>query len=420
MLPPHPPSERLTPPRLAILADDFTGACDASGAFGAAGLEVVVCLQTPREPIDAAVVAVDLDVRERPADAAYESTRAVAGQLRALGCERLFAKIDSTLRGQVGAVVRGAVDGAGLRGALVAPAFPEQGRLLLGGALRLVGRDTAFDAPSLVALLGETAAGVELDVARAGPAAMRLAVERRLAAGSRLLAVDADSAACLRAVVEAWWARHDLLLAGSAGAARAARWALQQAFRQHPWRPAPERAAGAAGGAPTRAGRGTAPEFKGTVLVVAGSPAEATLQQIELLQRQADAAVVAVGPGQQAQPPAGGRQVAVLRTRPPEGTGRDAGAHAEAVAETAAAWARRFRPAGLVLVGGATARHLCELLGVGTLRVTGELAPGVPAGRLVGGPWDSVPVVTKAGGFGGPRQLLDAVRSFNMDQEDPA
>ena len=37
---------------------------------------------------------------------------------------------------------------------------------------------------------------------------------------------------------------------------------------------------------------------------------------------------------------------------------------------------------------------------------------GVPFGRLIGGVWDGLPVVTKAGGFGGPDTLLDAVRAL--------
>ena len=47
----------------------------------------------------------------------------------------------------------------------------------------------------------------------------------------------------------------------------------------------------------------------------------------------------------------------------------------------------------------------------------GELAPGVPFGHLVGGQWDTVSVVTKAGGFGTPTTLLDVVRALMSKQD---
>jgi hypothetical protein len=35
-------------------------------------------------------------------------------------------------------------------------------------------------------------------------------------------------------------------------------------------------------------------------------------------------------------------------------------------------------------------------------------------GTLEGGPWDHVAVITKAGGFGAPSTLLDAVRALGV------
>ena len=56
---------------------------------------------------------------------------------------------------------------------------------------------------------------------------------------------------------------------------------------------------------------------------------------------------------------------------------------------------------GLVVTGGATAREVMEALGERTISLAGEVEPGVPYGRLGGG----LPIVTKAGGFGGPATL---------------
>jgi 4-hydroxythreonine-4-phosphate dehydrogenase len=63
------------------------------------------------------------------------------------------------------------------------------------------------------------------------------------------------------------------------------------------------------------------------------------------------------------------------------------------------------RAGGLVLTGGATARAVLAALGVDLIRLAGAPAPGLAAG-LAG----ELPVVLKAGGFGSPRTLLEAMR----------
>jgi 4-hydroxythreonine-4-phosphate dehydrogenase len=76
------------------------------------------------------------------------------------------------------------------------------------------------------------------------------------------------------------------------------------------------------------------------------------------------------------------------------------------------------RCSGLVLTGGETARSLLDRSGVATLRLVGEVEPGIPlsvatavtpAGSLC------LPVITKAGAFGSPQSLLschDAIRTL--------
>jgi uncharacterized protein YgbK (DUF1537 family) len=106
--------------------------------------------------------------------------------------------------------------------------------------------------------------------------------------------------------------------------------------------------------------------------------------------------------------------VLVVCTPSPTCGARDLGGWARTVAATVAAWADEFRPGALVLTGGATARAVCERLGAHGARLQGELEPGIPTGYLVGGIWDGVRVVTKAGGFGAPETLLDVVRALGV------
>ncbi len=86
--------------RLAVVADDLTGAADAAAPF---------------------------TVRGRPAAEARARTPRAVRRLR--DAELLFVKIDSTLRGQVRADVEGALATWDAAAAVATPAFPAQGAL---------------------------------------------------------------------------------------------------------------------------------------------------------------------------------------------------------------------------------------------------------------------------------------------------
>ncbi|HJQ28319.1 MAG TPA: nucleotide-binding domain containing protein, partial [Rubrobacter sp.] len=80
------------------------------------------------------------------------------------------------------------------------------------------------------------------------------------------------------------------------------------------------------------------------------------------------------------------------------------------LAEVAARLSEEGRFDGLVLTGGSTAVKVSRRLGASGIRLKGEVETGIPFGTLIGpGPY---PVVTKAGGFGGPDTLVRAVEAL--------
>ena len=82
----------------------------------------------------------------------------------------------------------------------------------------------------------------------------------------------------------------------------------------------------------------------------------------------------------------------------------------ESLKETLAAAGSRI--AALFLSGGDTAAAVCGLLGARAIELEDEIDPGVPRGRLVGGLYDGVPVVTKSGAFGPPDALIRIAEYF--------
>lgn len=75
-----------------------------------------------------------------------------------------------------------------------------------------------------------------------------------------------------------------------------------------------------------------------------------------------------------------------------------------------AACATEAPPDLLLATGGETLLHLCVALDAERLDVMGELAPGIPVSRLVGGGWDGITVISKSGGFGAPGFFDDLIR----------
>lgn len=69
-------------------------------------------------------------------------------------------------------------------------------------------------------------------------------------------------------------------------------------------------------------------------------------------------------------------------------------------------------PSALVLVGGDTAFSVCSRLGAWGIEILGQVEPYVPLGRLVGGLFSGLPVVTKAGSFGDEESLVRAIEAL--------
>jgi uncharacterized protein YgbK (DUF1537 family) len=71
---------------------------------------------------------------------------------------------------------------------------------------------------------------------------------------------------------------------------------------------------------------------------------------------------------------------------------------------------RHVRPGGLLLCGGDIAIAACSALGARGIELQGEVEPGVPWGRLVGGELADLATVTKAGGFGKVEAFARSIR----------
>jgi uncharacterized protein YgbK (DUF1537 family) len=79
----------------------------------------------------------------------------------------------------------------------------------------------------------------------------------------------------------------------------------------------------------------------------------------------------------------------------------------DGLAQAGSRLVRDGRISGIVATGGDTANALCNALGAEALEILGEVEAGIPVMRLLGK--QSLPLVTKAGGFGSPAAMGDAL-----------
>jgi uncharacterized protein YgbK (DUF1537 family) len=409
-------------PQIAIVADDLTGAADTGARFAQAGALTMLALAAA-EPPESDVLVISTESRHLKKDQAAlmvrQAVQRVGGDV-----DRVYKKIDSTLRGHPGPELAAVMDGLGLERALVAPAFPAQGRTTVGGRQLVDGRPVEYSSfgcqvrgSDLVALFGQGAGRrparlVELSVVRRGSAAV---CEAFAFPGPNLLVADAETEVDLMTLAQAALTCGLRLLCGSAGLARAlaAAWSWDSVARS------------SSVGMRSRQGKAAKPSLPthplGPALVVAGSRHQRTARQVAVAQGRG-ALVLRLRPGGLGDDDQGIERT-IERAAEHLAQGRDVilttigladlPLGEQGVAACLAGMARRLvidRQVGrLVLTGGDITAATCAALEASTLWLQGEIQPGIAWGVLLGGLLPGLPVVTKAGGFGTGDTLVAAI-----------
>jgi uncharacterized protein YgbK (DUF1537 family) len=356
-------------PRVAIIADDLTGALDTSTPFVAAGMSVAVAVTI--EGVAEAlvtrpqVIAVNTASRDMTPEAAALAVAKAANMLACGGPPGIvFKKVDSRLKGNIGAETAALSEVLGRAQVVVTPAVPDQARFVRGGAVG--GRGLGNPLPIAPFFAG-----------------LPLAADIR----------DAESDGDLDRIVAGISDWRGTLLVGARGL----------------------------GGALARllgddgAGGARCSLDPDATLFAFGSTDPITLAQIDALRPLAR--IVEAGDGHLHGPPEA-RLPLVLHTSSERANPSTTVAQrfAEGVARTIAA----CRPSWLVMGGGETTLAILRRLGVRVLHPIGEAAPGLPAFDIALDGGKLLHCITKSGGFGSSdvlAGLLRAGRRGHGDQE---
>jgi uncharacterized protein YgbK (DUF1537 family) len=397
-----------------VIADDFTGSNDTGVQIRRRGIPVRVVFSgsgvTGKESC-----VLDTESRGLPGAEAFQKTASEVAEIPFNDFSQVMKKVDSTLRGNIGGETR-ALDGCYKSDLIIfAPALPDLGRTTVDGVHRLNGTpvsrtELARDPKTPVkiddvrqllaaAFTGETVAHVGLDAVRSGAINLK---------EGRVFSFDAEVNSDLALIVRAVLAegKRRVLWVGAAALADS----LLSVERALP----PALAVAASLSSVTR-GQVLYAEKQGVSLVKAPLPAllEGTVEPEET----ADQAAALLREG---------KDVILLASstysedeyRKAEERARRSGLSTESMSaftqdlmgKLALRVLEHAEISGLFLSGGDTAVSCFEKAGALGSNIITEIAAGIPLMRLIGGKYEGLKAVTKAGAFGKEDAVFYALR----------
>lgn len=397
-----------------VIADDLTGANATAALFARLGLRTRTLAAGHPVAGPADVIVVTTGSRRLPAGAAAGRVSAVLASLGGHDPQLVVKRVDTTLRGPIGTELAAMLawrrsQRDGRVAALAVPAYPAAGRTTVGGIHLLDGTPLARSA----------AAGDPANPVRNSRAAGLLTAGTDLSVSElHLDALDRGDGSLAESLADSL-AQADLTVADAATDADLDRLAAAAARVRPRFADIVAVDSGPFAAAYCDALGITARTPRRPVLVVVGSPAETTRRQLEAAKRArgtrihlaaehlgtADLAACVIDSIDGCAP--------VTGWHVPSPAGNADRAWAEQVPAWLAAATRQVlaaRPvAGLLTSGGEVSAAVLDALEARGLDVVSEVQPLVVAGRVIGGPWDRLPVVTKGGLVGDDNAITASI-----------
>jgi uncharacterized protein YgbK (DUF1537 family) len=410
-----------------IIADDLTGACDAGVQFAKLGISTSVLFKEPSlqdlETCTASVLVHDTETRNMSARMAYSRIRRFSSLCKRAGAEIVYKKVDSTLRGNLGAELDGLLDAFGQLGVVISPAYPEYQRTVVNGKLLIGGipvDKTEFakdplspvrfsDVKTLISLQTTKRVGsIYLPTVRRGSRSVAKAIRDLGAKGIRIFCADAENRTDLKSIADAC-IRTRSMPCGSAGLGEEI--AVSKQYT------------------------------RSKIMVVSASTNPATMNELKRLVKESRSplvrarALALVGKasrkheieriGRLAQKAlATSHEILIVCSAlyrgdllPVSIASKIAKARrgsCDPIASGLAAAISYLILSGSVnavlMTGGEMAAAFLNQIKAGGLRLESEIIPGIALGRVASGIGTGLKVVTKAGGFGFPGSLAQTIR----------
>ena len=424
-----------------IIADDLTGANDTALQFSLKGANCQILLEdTSSEPLNmkgTQVWAISTETRNLDADLAVHKVVDATNRFKEMICaDYYFKKIDSTLRGNIAVEVLAVLETLGMDVAIMVPAFPQEGRVTIGGYHLLKGvpiertemaRDPhspIFEShiPTLMAYqLGEERAdligAVELKTVMKGAGPIIKSLKELIESGKKIIVMDAVSTVDIEQIILAMSKlEYNILPVGAAALAHElCEYWYADSELQHINKTIP-----------------VLPK-----LIVSGSATNITAKQIEKLEQsdefddntlfvKLDLKTIVGGVQEELVTRVvqnlGANNIVVVHTsdllKDFDGFSEDSlnaeltkSGLANAITEFLAELTRRVlevKDAILISLGGETSYKCCRAIGASQLQLIVEVAPAIALCLDHEAHW----IVTKSGNLGGVNMLIDILNYF--------
>jgi uncharacterized protein YgbK (DUF1537 family) len=392
----------------------------------------------PTQAREVEVISVDTDSRSLSTEQAYLKVKRASQQLVDEGWADFYKSVDSTLRGNLGAEIEAVMDVVKPDCAVIAPAFPKYGRTTVDGIQYLHGRplhETEFGtdptAPVMDADIARRLAEgssrkvgrLTLDQLRTDPTQIKSAIQRLLTDQVELVVVDiAEQEDLKRICVGLSQSGLRIVWVGSTGMAEFVPLAFGVASRLD-----------------TMSQNNKIDSRPALALV--GSASETTRGQLHFAQTNNGLKIVYLDPAMMIQNDSTELEEANSNLRAAIDLGHDVAlvvrsSREEIVVTQQFGVSLNLSPAqvaqkivdglaqvgcqlvsenlisGIVATGGDTANALCNALKAQALEILSEVEAGIPIMRVLGE--QTLPLVTKAGGFGSMAAMADALEKVKQ------
>lgn len=406
--------------RLGVLADDLTGAFDTGVQFSNWGLQVEVLLKNADDVFvgNADVVVVDTESRECSREEAYRRVSAAIAKLKAIGAEKFYKKIDSTLRGNIGVELEAAISAVGADMTFFAPSYPTYGRTTLAGK-QLVNNvllekteyanEVSVKSSDLKEIINHQCSRsvgvIDIEDVKLGPGRIQKKLSNLKSQGVEIAVFDALTEKHLADIART--AEKVQLIVGSAGLASE----IPVGIGIRKYKPVISVC-----GSTRYLSRVQVTNLVERLgfreiqinvvhLIEGGNAVKSEVRRcvdeaVQFIRDDVDVSITS-------SPRESNREGFMLYTKNKDITQDNVGnIIGEAFGMITLEILNKVEVNGILLTGGATSLQVCEKLGVSTASIVNEVEPGIPLVVLSNG----ILAVTKAGGFGVENSLVQAAQ----------
>jgi uncharacterized protein YgbK (DUF1537 family) len=415
----HKSNSEALPGKLLIVADDFTGASDTGVQFSKNHLNTIVVTKTDniREYLEKCdVLVLNTESRFDDEKSAYKKAFKIGKIVSLEGIKYFYKKLDSTMRGNIGAEISGLMDALGIQHTILVPALPKYGRTTVNGKVFINGvllEETEFAKdpknpvkesfiPKIISRQTDKRTAVIIyEYILSGRQTLVEKLEHHLNAGTEIIIFDAKEEKDIDLIASVISGiKMRVLFAGCSGLAEYLSKYLE------------------------------IKKVKKSSIVIAGSVSEVTRRQIEFAVHYLPVKLVDIETGKifsgerdiekqrilrLAEESVSREEDLIISSAPSRDavtksfeTGEEYGFDRFKVSETIASFLgeiardiiQKINIKGILLTGGDTAIKTAQSLNISGVILRDEIVHGIPYGYFEGEEYKEIIIVSKAGGFG--------------------